>query len=75
MPLSGQHPATDALRDKTGQQFDRAYIATARDVEQKEIALFYKEAAAGHNHTLRRFADSELPALRSNLELLQEKRN
>lgn len=75
VPLSGQHPATDALRGKSGALFDRAYIAAAREGKRKDITLFYKEAAAGHSHMLRRFADSELPALRSNLELLRKNRN
>ncbi|CAN0626609.1 putative membrane protein [Burkholderia multivorans] len=65
-------PDVDALRRKTGHEFDVAYVALAgTEAHRKAIRLFEAEAHTGRDPDLRAFAGQLLPALREHLAQAQ----
>ncbi|RQR62773.1 DUF4142 domain-containing protein [Burkholderia sp. Bp9126] len=65
-------PDVEALRNKSGHDFDVAYVAAAGpDAHQKAVRLFEDEARGGHDAGLRAFATATLPTLRHHLTMAQ----
>ncbi len=65
-------PDVEALRGKSGHDFDTAYLAAAGpDAHQKAVALFEDEARDGKDAQLRAFAQSTLPTLKHHLSMAQ----
>ncbi|WP_175687222.1 DUF4142 domain-containing protein [Burkholderia anthina] len=65
-------PDVEALRGKSGHDFDVAYVAAVGpDAHRKAIALFEGEARDGKDAQLRAFARSTLPTLRHHLSMAQ----
>ncbi|QRR05418.1 DUF4142 domain-containing protein [Burkholderia sp. MS455] len=65
-------PDVEALRGKSGHDFDVAYVAAAGpDAHRKVVALFEREAREGGDAELRAFASAVLPTLRHHLSLAQ----
>lgn len=61
-------PDVDALRSKSGREFDTAYVAVAGpDAHREAIRLFDAEARNGHDPDLRAFAGRTLPTLEHHL--------
>ncbi|WP_269508941.1 DUF4142 domain-containing protein [Burkholderia sp. IMCC1007] len=66
-------PDVEALRGKSGHDFDVAYLAAAGpDAHKKAIALFEGEARDGQDAQLRAFAKSTLPTLKHHLSMAQQ---
>ncbi|CAB3756196.1 DUF305 domain-containing protein [Burkholderia puraquae] len=65
-------PDVEALRGKSGHDFDVAYVAAVGpDAHRKAVALFEGEAREGRDPQLRAFANAALPTLRHHLSLAQ----
>ncbi|AZQ53358.1 DUF4142 domain-containing protein [Burkholderia cenocepacia] len=65
-------PDVQALRGKSGHDFDTAYLAAAGpDAHEKAVALFEDEARDGKDAQLRAFANSTLPTLKHHLSMAQ----
>ncbi|WP_175717767.1 DUF4142 domain-containing protein [Burkholderia anthina] len=65
-------PDVEALRGKSGHDFDTAYVAAVGPAAHKKaIALFEGEARDGKDAQLRAFAQSTLPTLRHHLSMAQ----
>jgi len=65
-------PDVDALRGKSGHDFDVAYVAAVGpDAHRKAVALFESEARDGRDPDLRAFASATLPTLRHHLSMAQ----
>ncbi|QTD94515.1 DUF4142 domain-containing protein [Burkholderia anthina] len=63
-------PDVEALRGKSGHDFDTAYVAAVGpDAHKKAIALFEGEARDGKDAQLRAFAQSTLPTLKHHLSM------
>lgn len=61
-------PEVEALRGKSGREFDVAYLAAAGPAaHRKAIRLFEDEARSGRDPDLRAFAERALPMLRQHL--------
>lgn len=66
-------PDVDALRSKSGREFDTAYVAVAGpDAHREAIRLFDAEARNGHDPDLRAFAGRTLPTLEHHLAAAQK---
>ncbi|UEP32478.1 MULTISPECIES: DUF4142 domain-containing protein [unclassified Burkholderia] len=65
-------PDVEALRGKSGRDFDTAYVAAAGpDAHRKAVALFEGEARDGKDPQLRAFAQSTLPTLKHHLSMAE----
>ncbi|AJY11167.1 DUF4142 domain-containing protein [Burkholderia dolosa] len=65
-------PDVDALRGKSGHDFDVAYVAAAGpEAHRKTIALFESEARDGKDPDLRAFAKATLPTLKHHLSMAE----
>ncbi|MGU7782065.1 DUF4142 domain-containing protein [Burkholderia sp. PU8-34] len=65
-------PDVEALRDRSGRDFDDAYVAVVGpDVHRNAIRLFEDEARDGRDPDLRAFAEATLPVLRHHLTMAQ----
>ncbi|RQS14314.1 MULTISPECIES: DUF4142 domain-containing protein [unclassified Burkholderia] len=65
-------PDVEALRGKSGHDFDTAYVAAAGpDAHKKAVALFEDEARGGQDAQLRAFATAALPTLRHHLSMAE----
>ncbi|MBJ9966054.1 DUF4142 domain-containing protein [Burkholderia seminalis] len=65
-------PDVEALRGKSGHDFDVAYVAAVGpDAHRKAVALFDGEARHGNDPQLRAFASATLPTLRHHLSMAQ----
>ncbi|MET3823396.1 putative membrane protein [Burkholderia sp. PvR073] len=65
-------PDVEALRGKSGHDFDTAYVAAAGpDAHRKAVALFEGEARDGKDPQLRAFAQSTLPTLKHHLSMAE----
>ncbi|KVV65137.1 DUF305 domain-containing protein [Burkholderia cepacia] len=65
-------PDVEALRGKSGRDFDVAYVAAVGpDAHRKAVALFEGEARDGSDPQLREFASATLPTLRHHLSMAQ----
>ncbi|MFP3504118.1 DUF4142 domain-containing protein [Burkholderia sp. SIMBA_062] len=65
-------PDVEALRGKSGHDFDTAYVAAAGpDAHRKAVALFEGEARDGKDPQLRAFAKSTLPTLKHHLSMAE----
>ncbi|AXF25639.1 DUF305 domain-containing protein [Burkholderia pyrrocinia] len=65
-------PDVEALRGKSGRDFDVAYVAAVGpDAHRKAVALFESEARDGKDADLRAFANATLPTLRHHLSMAQ----
>jgi putative membrane protein len=62
----------DGLQQKTGKDFDKAYINQMVDDHKKVIGMFEDESKNGSDADIKAFADSTLPTLRMHLEKAQE---
>ena len=67
-----QDPDVEALRGKSGHDFDVAYVAAVGPAaHRKAVALFEGEARDGRDPQLRAFANTTLPTLRHHLSMAQ----
>ncbi|AOJ33298.1 DUF4142 domain-containing protein [Burkholderia metallica] len=67
-----QDPDVEALRGKSGHDFDVAYVAAVGPAaHRKAVALFEGEARDGRDPQLRAFASATLPTLRHHLSMAQ----
>jgi putative membrane protein len=65
-------PDVEALRGKSGHDFDVAYVAAAGPAPHRQaVQLFEDEARNGHDPDLRAFAKTTLPTLRHHLAMAQ----
>ncbi|RQS14806.1 DUF4142 domain-containing protein [Burkholderia sp. Bp8998] len=65
-------PDVEALRGKSGHDFDTAYVAAVGpDAHHKAVALFEGEARDGKDAQLRAFAQSTLPTLKHHLSMAE----
>ncbi|MBR8132277.1 DUF4142 domain-containing protein [Burkholderia ambifaria] len=65
-------PDVEALRGKSGHDFDTAYVAAAGpDAHRKAVALFEGEARDGKDPQLRAFAKATLPTLKHHLSMAE----
>ncbi|WP_322025133.1 DUF4142 domain-containing protein [Burkholderia sp. BCC1977] len=65
-------PDVEALRDRSGRDFDVAYVAmVGPDAHRNAIRLFEDEARDGRDSDLRAFAAATLPSLRHHLTMAQ----
>ncbi|MDP9585099.1 UNVERIFIED_ORG: putative membrane protein [Burkholderia contaminans] len=65
-------PDVEALRGKSGHDFDTAYVAAAGpDAHRKAVALFEGEARDGKDAQLRAFAKATLPTLKHHLSMAE----
>ncbi|MXN74033.1 DUF4142 domain-containing protein [Burkholderia sp. 4701] len=65
-------PDVEALRRRSGRDFDVAYLAVAGpDAHRRAIRVFEDEARNGHDPDLRAFANDTLPLLRKHLAAAQ----
>jgi putative membrane protein len=55
------------LSDKSGADFDKAYVKMMVDDHEEDVKLFEKEAEDGKDADLRAFASKTLPTLRDHL--------
>lgn len=62
----------DALKKKSGQDFDRAFMKQMIEDHKKVITLFENEEKNGQNEQLRTWARKTLPTLRQHLEHAQK---
>ncbi|QDX21977.1 DUF4142 domain-containing protein [Pandoraea pnomenusa] len=66
-------PDIEALKRKTGREFDVAYMALAGpDAHERAVTLFQSEAEKGRDPDLRAFAQQTLPTLRHHLSEARE---
>ncbi|AHB78105.2 MULTISPECIES: DUF4142 domain-containing protein [Pandoraea] len=66
-------PDIEALKRKTGREFDVAYMALAGpDAHERAVTLFQSEAEKGRDPDLRTFAQQTLPTLRHHLSEARE---
>nr|WP_246183706.1 DUF4142 domain-containing protein [Pandoraea anhela] len=66
-------PDIEALKGKTGREFDIAYLDIAGpDAHEKAVTLFRTEAEKGQDPDLRAFAQKTLPTLRHHLSEARE---
>lgn len=70
--LDGEHKAkADNLRNLSGAEFDRAYMATMVADHQKTLELMRTEASTGVDANLKDFAIKTAPVIQSHLEHAQ----
>ena len=62
----------DELQNKSGQEFDQAYMDHMVKDHKKDIDLFQKEAQSGQDQDLKQFAEQTLPTLQEHLDLAQQ---
>ncbi|RQS58415.1 DUF4142 domain-containing protein [Burkholderia sp. Bp8963] len=66
------NPDVEALRDRSGRDFDTAYVSAAGpDAHREAIRLFENEARDGKDPDLRAYAKATLPTLRHHLAAAQ----
>lgn len=65
----------DALKKKSGNDFDKAFMDQMVADHQKVVALFETEAKNGNNEEVRTWAERTLPTLKQHLEHAKEIRN
>lgn len=70
--LDGEHKAkVDNLRNLSGAEFDRAYMATMVTDHQKTLELMRTEASSGVDAALKDFAAKTAPVVQTHLEHAQ----
>jgi putative membrane protein len=62
----------DELQQKSGHEFDQAYMDAMVEDHQKAVDLFEQEAQSGQDPDLKRFAENTLPTLREHLDLARQ---
>jgi putative membrane protein len=67
--LPAQAALYDQLSDLSGKNFDSAYVQHMVTGHEQAIGIFEREANSGENGALRRFAQHELPTLRTHEDL------
>jgi putative membrane protein len=60
------------LAEKSGADFDKAYIDLMVDDHEKDIKEFEKEAEKGHDPELKAWANGKLPTLNHHLEMAKQ---
>lgn len=63
------------LQDKSGADFDRAYMKHMVSDHKKDISAFEKEAKSGKDADVKSFASETLPTLREHLKLAEDTYN
>ncbi|MGA9421944.1 MAG: DUF4142 domain-containing protein, partial [Rhodanobacteraceae bacterium] len=63
-----EQKALDALKTRSGTEFDRAYAAKMKHDHVLAVALFKREAASGKSADLKAFASETLPTLEEHLK-------
>jgi putative membrane protein len=71
LPADAQQ-AYDDLKQKSGQEFDQAFMDTMVQDHQKAVDLFQQEAKSGKDPDLQQFAQATLPTLQEHLDLAQK---
>jgi putative membrane protein len=71
LPAEAQQ-AYDELQQKSGDEFDQAYMDLMVEDHQKAIDLFQQEAKSGKDADLQTFAEETLPTLEEHLDLAQQ---
>jgi putative membrane protein len=71
LPAEAQQ-AYDELQQKSGDEFDQAYMDLMVEDHQKAIDLFQQEAQSGKDADLQTFAEETLPTLQEHLDLAQQ---
>ena len=69
---AGKIPAVRRLSAVNGSRFDREFAADEIAAEQREIALFQREAAHGRDADLKAYANEMLPVLNNDLKRARE---
>jgi putative membrane protein len=64
--------AYDDLKQKSGQEFDQAFMDTMVQDHQKAVDLFQQEAKSGKDADLQHFAEATLPTLQEHLDLAKK---
>ncbi|MDP4248039.1 MAG: DUF4142 domain-containing protein, partial [Bacteroidota bacterium] len=64
--------AINDLQQKSGKDFDKAYINQMIDDHKKVISMFESESKNGSDADIKAFADSTLPTLRKHLDEAQK---
>ncbi len=59
----------DELQQKSGPEFDQAYMAAMVEDHEKAVALFEQQAGSGEDADLRSFAEETLPVLQEHLDM------
>jgi putative membrane protein len=59
----------DELQQKSGPEFDQAYMAAMVEDHEKAVALFEQQAGSGEDADLRNFAEETLPVLQEHLDM------
>jgi putative membrane protein len=65
----------DELQQKSGPEFDQAYMAAMVEDHRKAVELFEQEAKSGADGELVGFAEETLPTLQEHLDLAQQTRD
>lgn len=76
VPGDHEQSVIDELKQKSGADFDKAYIAYMVDDHKKDIDAFTKEADNGHDPEFKSWAAAKLPILEHHLmmaEMIKEK--
>ncbi len=72
VPDNSKQKKIDELRQKTGTDFDKAYIDLMVSDHKDDIDLFQKEADKGNDADLKAWASAKVPVLQHHLQMAQE---
>jgi len=64
--------AEDALKAKTGKDFDKAYIDDMVKDHEKDVAEFEKESKAAQDSDLKAWVTKTLPTLQDHLKMAKD---
>lgn len=71
--LDAQHKAKlDSLKDKSGSEFDAAYLKEMSMAHDQAIALFKQESSSAGDQDLKSFAQKTLPTLEEHKRMIAE---
>ncbi len=71
-PPAEAQKAYDDLKQKSGQEFDEAFMDTMVADHEKAVDLFQQEAKGGKDADLQKFAAATLPTLQEHLDLAKK---
>jgi putative membrane protein len=70
--VGAEHKASmDKLKNLSGAEFDKAYVAAMVEDHKKDVAEFEKESTGASDADVKAFAAKTLPTLKMHLEMIQ----
>jgi len=73
-PDPGQRRIIEELQSVSGERFDRTYAQHMLQVQQRTLAMFEQAASGVSDPELRTYAESQLPTLRTHLNMVRSLR-